>query len=44
MVPRVGRDAVVRLLHEGHPGVCRIKALARVWCGVVARVRLSTGE
>ena len=33
VVPSAGREAVVRLLHEGHPGISRMKALARgvVW-------------
>ena len=33
VVPPAGREAVVRLLHEGHPGISRMKALARgvVW-------------
>ena len=28
-----GRELVIRLLHEGHPGICRMKRLARgyVW-------------
>lgn len=33
VVPKKGRDAVISLLHEGHPGVVRMKRLARgyVW-------------
>ncbi|KAL5517655.1 hypothetical protein EMCRGX_G003243 [Ephydatia muelleri] len=33
VIPPAGREAVVRLLHEGHPGISRMKALARgvVW-------------
>ena len=33
VVPLAGREAVIRLLHEGHPGISRMKALARgvVW-------------
>ena len=32
-LPLAGREAVVRLLHEGHPGISRMKALVRgvVW-------------
>ena len=33
VVPTAGREAVTRVLHEGHPGMSRMKALARgvVW-------------
>ena len=33
VVPPQGRELVIRLLHEGHPGICRMKRLARryVW-------------
>ena len=33
VVPKKGREAVITLLHEGHPGVTRMKRLARgyVW-------------
>lgn len=33
LIPPAGRHAVLQLLHEGHPGVSRMKALARgvVW-------------
>ena len=33
VVPLAGRQAVLELLHEGHPGVCRLKNLSRsyVW-------------
>ena len=33
VVPPQGRGMVTRLLHEGHPGICRMKRLARgyVW-------------
>ena len=33
MIPPAGRQAVLELLHEGHPGVFRMKNLARsyVW-------------
>ena len=33
IVPKEGREAVMSLLHEGHPGVTRMKQLARgyVW-------------
>ncbi|KAL5473476.1 hypothetical protein EMCRGX_G027965 [Ephydatia muelleri] len=33
VVPQVGREAVMGILHEGHPGASRMKALARgvVW-------------
>ena len=28
VVPKPGREAVLRELHEGHPGICKMKALA----------------
>ena len=33
VVPPQGREAVITLLHEGHPGICRMKRLARgyIW-------------
>ena len=33
VVPPLGRAPILRLLHEGHPGISRMKALARsvVW-------------
>ena len=33
VIPLQGREAVITLLHEGHPGICRMKRLARgyVW-------------
>ena len=31
IVPQKGREAVISLLHEGHPGVTRMKRLARLY-------------
>ena len=31
VVPKPGREAVLRELHEGHPGICKMKALARMY-------------
>ena len=28
VTPQAGRAAVMRELHEGHPGICRMKSLA----------------
>lgn len=34
VVPRPGREAVLAELHEGHPGIARMKSLARMYmCG-----------
>ena len=33
IVPKQGREKLLALLHEGHPGICKMKGLARsyVW-------------
>ena len=31
VIPRRGRDAVLQELHEGHPGMSKMKALARMY-------------
>lgn len=31
VIPRAGREAVLAELHEGHPGVARMKSLARMY-------------
>ena len=33
IVPQPGREKILNLLHEGHPGICKMKALARnfIW-------------
>lgn len=39
VVPKVGREAVMGILHEGHPGASHMKSLARVvvwWPGMIA--------
>ena len=33
VIPPAGVEAVIRVLHDAHPGIHRMKALARVWCG-----------
>ena len=36
MIPPVGRQAVLELLHDGHPGVSRMRGLTRSYvCGLV---------
>ena len=30
VIPRLGRDTVLQELHEGHPGMSKMKALARI--------------
>ncbi|KAL5509351.1 hypothetical protein EMCRGX_G004709 [Ephydatia muelleri] len=49
VIPTCGRQAVIRMLHEGHPGICRMKSLARSvvwWPGVDAdlEAKVSTCE
>ena len=49
VIPICGRQAVIRMLHEGHPGICRMKSLARSivwWPGVDAdlEAKVSTCE
>eukprot|EP00731_Ephydatia_muelleri_P018868 Em0011g908a len=37
VVPQVAREAVIKILHEAHPGISRMKSLARVivwWPGI----------
>ena len=37
VIPQPGRQAVLSELHEGHPGICRMKSLARMfvwWPGI----------
>ena len=36
VVPPPGRDKITRALHQGHPGITRMKALARSLACVVA--------
>ena len=37
VVPKQGRQAVATLLHEGHPGITRMKRLARGY--VICRIK-----
>ena len=39
VVPPAGREAVLELLHEGHPGVSRMRSLARSYVCMVASYR-----
>lgn len=29
VIPRLGREKILTLLHEGHPSICKMKSLAR---------------
>ena len=43
-IPRHGRDAVLKELHEGHPGMSKMKALARMyvwWLVIVSDIEKS---
>ena len=46
VVPKVGREIVTQILHEGHPGIVRMKALARGvvwWPGIDAELEAKVG-
>ena len=47
VVPLPGREAVLRELHEGHPGITRMKALSRMyvwWPGISSDIEKSVRQ
>ena len=47
IIPDVGRERVMEMLHEGHPGMIRMKAIARGvvwWPGIDAEIERKIKE